>query len=228
MASRGLSEEEALTEMNKMVAFIKQEAQEKAREIKVKADEEFAIEKARLAHIRPLVRLSDKYEKKLKGAEVAQKIAQSNLTNKARLRLLNRREEHLQDLFSTARNAISTLSQDEGRYTKFLEDVILQGFLQILEPSVTVHTRSADVQVAEKASEAAKQKYKEISGRDVDFEVVGDLSDDLAGGVKLVSGSNRISVNNTLDERLRLLEDRMLPEIRKDLFGINENRKFYT
>ncbi|KAJ3513940.1 hypothetical protein NMY22_g14897 [Coprinellus aureogranulatus] len=213
------------------VAFIKQEAQEKAREIKVKADEEFAIEKARLAHIRLLSEqqaIDAQYEKKLKGAEVAQKIAQSNLTNKARLRLLNRREEHLQDLFSTARNAISTLSQDEGRYTKFLEDVILQGFLQILEPSVTVHTRSADIQVAEKASEAAKQKYKEISGRDVDFEVVGDLSDDLAGGVKLVSGSNRISVNNTLDERLRLLEDRMLPEIRKDLFGINENRKFYT
>lgn len=63
--------------------------------------------------------------------------------------------------------------------------------------------------------------------------------------MKLISGSNRISVDNTLDERLRLLEDRvrlashhsefwlittmqMLPEIRKDLFGINENRKFYT
>jgi V-type H+-transporting ATPase subunit E len=29
------------------VAFIRQEAQEKAREIKVKADEEFAIEKVR-------------------------------------------------------------------------------------------------------------------------------------------------------------------------------------
>jgi vacuolar-type H+-ATPase subunit E/Vma4 len=31
------------------VAFIKQEALEKAREIRVKADEEFAIEKARIA-----------------------------------------------------------------------------------------------------------------------------------------------------------------------------------
>jgi vacuolar-type H+-ATPase subunit E/Vma4 len=31
----------------KQVAFIKQEAMEKAREIKVKADEEFAIEKVR-------------------------------------------------------------------------------------------------------------------------------------------------------------------------------------
>lgn len=85
----------------------------------------------------------------------------------------------MQDLFSTARNAISTLSQDEGRYTKFLEDVILQGFLQILEPSIRVYTRPTDVEVAKSAGEAAKQKYKELSGRDLEFEVVGELSDDL-------------------------------------------------
>jgi len=30
-----------------------------------------------------------------------------------------------------------------------------------------------------------------------------------AGGVKLVSGTRRITVNNTLDERLQLLEDRV-------------------
>ncbi|RXW11552.1 hypothetical protein EST38_g14303 [Candolleomyces aberdarensis] len=216
MASRGLSEEEALTEMNKMVAFIKQEAQEKAREIKAKLvkQEQQAIDA--------------QYEKKRKGAEVAQKIAQSNLTNKARLRLLSRREEHLQDLFSTARSAISSLSQDSDRYTKFLEDVILQGFLSILEPEVKVFSRPQDVNTAKVAASRAAEGYKSISGKSVSFTVEGTLSGDLAGGVKLISGSNRISLDNTLDERLRLLEDRMLPEIRKDLFGINENRKFYT
>lgn len=30
-----------------------------------------------------------------------------------------------------------------------------------------------------------------------------------AGGVKLVSGTERITLDNTLDERLRLLEDRV-------------------
>ena len=113
------------------------------------------------------------------GSDHLRHSAQSNLTNKARLRLLNRREEHLQDLFGTARNAISTLSQEKGRYTKFLEDVILQGFLQILEPSARVIARPADVEVAKAAGEAAKEKYKEISGRAIEFEVVGQLSDDL-------------------------------------------------
>jgi hypothetical protein len=43
--SRPMNDDEVLSEMKKMVSFIKQEAMEKAREIQVKADEEFAIEK---------------------------------------------------------------------------------------------------------------------------------------------------------------------------------------
>ncbi|TFK24104.1 vacuolar H+ ATPase E1 [Coprinopsis marcescibilis] len=227
MANRALNDDEVVTEMNKMVLFIKQEAQEKAREIRVKADEEFAIEKARLVKQEQQA-IDSQFEKKRKQAEISQKIAQSNLTNKARLRLLHRREEHLQDLFNTTRNAISTLSQNSDRYIKFLEDVILQGFLQLMEPDATVLSRKIDVDAANKAAELAAAGYKKLSGRSVSYEVEGTLSDDLAGGVKLISGTRRITLDNTLDERLRLLEDRMLPEIRKDLFGINENRKFYT
>lgn len=55
------------------MAFIKQEAQEKAREIKVKADEEFAIEKAKLVK-QEQAAIDAQYEKKSKGVEVAQKM----------------------------------------------------------------------------------------------------------------------------------------------------------
>ena len=59
-----------------------------------------------------------------------------------------------------------------------------------------------------------------------------------------MSKNGRISLDNTFEERLRLLEDKaslienmraritntsqMLPEIRYELFGQNTNRKFYT
>ncbi|KAJ3709959.1 ATPase, V1/A1 complex, subunit E [Lentinula raphanica] len=226
--SRPMNDDEVLNELNKMVAFIKQEALEKAREIKVKADEEFAIEKAKLVKQEQLA-IDAQYEKKLKGAEVSQKIAQSTLTNKSRLRLLHRREEHLQDLFSTCRSQVATLSSSNSdAYSEFLVGVLSQGFLYLMEPSVVVHCRKSDVDVVNEAASQAAGRYKETSGRSVNVEVKGTLSDDIAGGVKLVSGSGRITLDNTLDERLRLLEDRMLPEIRKDLFGPNENRKFYT
>ncbi|KAI0261220.1 ATPase, V1/A1 complex, subunit E [Gloeopeniophorella convolvens] len=227
MSSRPLNDDEVLSEMNKMVAFIKQEALEKAREIRVKADEEFSIDKAKLVRQEQQA-IDAQFEKKRKGAETAQKIQQSTLTNKSRLKLLHRREEHLQDLFAAARAKISGLAAEEGRYVQFLEGVLVQGFLQLLEPSVTVYTRAKDEAIAARAAESAKKAYYEISGREVEIELEASLSDDLAGGVKLISGTRRITLDNTLDERLRLLEDRMLPEIRHDLFGANENRKFFT
>ena len=46
---------------------------EKARELKVKADEEFAIEKAKLVKQEQLA-IDAQYEKKLKGAQVSQKM----------------------------------------------------------------------------------------------------------------------------------------------------------
>jgi V-type H+-transporting ATPase subunit E len=118
------------------------------------------------------------YDKKRKGAEVAQKISVSTLTNKYRLKLLHRREEHLQDLFSTSRASILTLANDHGRYVQFLEGVIVQGYLQLLEPSVTVHSRTRDVGLVQQASAAAARTYKAISGRDIEFGVEGTLSDE--------------------------------------------------
>jgi len=227
MSTRPLNDDEVVSEMNKMVAFIRQEAMEKAREIKVKADEEFAIEKAKLVKQEQQA-IDAQYEKKRKGAEVAQKIAQSTLTNKSRLKLLQQREEHLQDLFSTARTQLSELAQDEGRYVQFLEGALVQGLLVLLEPSVTVHARPKDAGAVKRAVEGASKQYNEISGLEVKVTVKETLNDETAGGIKLVSGNERITVDNTLDERLRLLEDRMLPEIRYDLFGPNENRKFFT
>jgi V-type H+-transporting ATPase subunit E len=99
-----------------------------------------------------------------------------------------------------------------------------------MEPSVTVHARPQDIEVVKQAALTAARKYKDISGRDIKVEVEGSLSKgwsafsflsvcaipDLgvnefysAGGIKLVDGSRRITVDNTLDERLRLLEEKV-------------------
>ena len=101
------------------------------------------------------------------------------MTNKSRLKLLQQREEHLQDLFTTTRELIVDLSRDEGRYVQFLEGVIVQGFLQLLEPEVTVQAREADVSIVETAAESAAKQYTEISGRSVQVTVDGVLSNDM-------------------------------------------------
>lgn len=60
----------------------------------------------------------------------------------------------------------------------------MQGFLQLLEPEVTVHARAKDVGgsgngVVERATAAAAKSYEEISGRTVRWTVVPSLNDDL-------------------------------------------------
>jgi V-type H+-transporting ATPase subunit E len=47
-----------------------------------------------------------------------------------------------------------------------------------------------------------------------------------AGGVILLNGTGKIDINNTFEERLRLLETDGLPTVRALLFGENQNRKF--
>jgi V-type H+-transporting ATPase subunit E len=71
--SRALSDEEASKEMKKMVTFIMQEATEKAKEIRIKADEEFNIEKAKLV-LQETTSIEANYEKRLAQAEVKRKM----------------------------------------------------------------------------------------------------------------------------------------------------------
>ncbi|KAJ1025011.1 hypothetical protein NDA18_004297 [Ustilago nuda] len=227
MSSRPMNDDEVLSEMKKMVAFIKQEALEKAREIQIKADEEFAIEKAKIVR-QEAINIDWQYEKKIKQAEVAQKIAQSNQTNKSRLKILQTREQHLQSLFDAARDKLNDIAKEQEKYKKLLSKLILQGLLQLMESKVTVTVRSNDVQLAQEAAKQAEKDFKDKSGKDASVTVQQGLNKDSAGGVALSGHAGRITINNTLEERLRLLEDRMLPEIRLDLFGPNQNRKFNT
>lgn len=104
--------------------------------------------------------------------------AQSNLTNKSRLKLLHRREEQVQELFEAARSQIVTFAEDEARYSQFLEGAFVQGFLQLMEPAVTLIVRERDIGHAQKAGEAATETYNQLSGRQVVFYVEGGLSNE--------------------------------------------------
>jgi V-type H+-transporting ATPase subunit E len=59
-----------------------------------------------------------------------------------------------------------------------LEGIILQGFLQLLELKAIILSREKDSEVVTKAAEAAQSRYKEISGRDIEFEVDNSLNDE--------------------------------------------------
>lgn len=69
----GLKDDEVNSEMRKMVSFITQEAMEKSREIRVKADEEFNIEKAKLVRSEAVI-IESMFAKKIKQSSVQRKM----------------------------------------------------------------------------------------------------------------------------------------------------------
>jgi len=228
-AVRSLNDEEVQNEMKKMIEFIKQEAFEKAREIQVKADEEFNIEKGKLVRQEAL-NVEAIFDRKIKQAEVQKRIATSNHINKSRLKVLQARQEMLEQLYTETREQLQQISKDKAKYDKLLRDLVLQGFYSLMEPEVMVTCRAADKDCVAKAIDGAAQVYKAEAGSDVNATI--DTSNPLpassAGGVVLSAQAGKVRVDNTLEARLAILEEQMLPQIRVLLFGHSANRKFFN
>jgi len=226
--AQALSDDQVGQELKKMTAFIKQEAMEKAREIEIKADEEFAIEKSKLVR-QEQASIDSSYTKKFKAASMSQQITRSTVANKTRLRVLSARQEVLDDIFEESQKKLGDHTKDKGKYQEILKNLMLEGFYALNEGSVQVRARKQDYDLVKKAIEAACKEYKGNLKRDISATIDEEnpLPEGCAGGLSIVGGGGKIDINNTFEERLKLLETNALPAVRLTLFGKNENRKFY-
>lgn len=210
-----------------MQAFIKKEAQEKSKEIRLKADEEYEIEKASIVRAETAA-IDAAYEQKLKKASLAQQITRSKIDNKTRLRVLATKEEVLSEIFDETEKELRKLTKDKSKYKSVMALLIEEALLNILEEKVILKVKKDDLDVAKEAIDIAKTKFSEKSKFDVEITISDDyLSKDSIGGVVLSNGAGNIDTDNTLDERLKLLSENSLPIIRLELFGISKTRKFF-
>ena len=157
-------------ELKKMTAFIKQEAMEKAREIEIKADEEFAIEKSKLVR-QETSSIDSTYEKKFKTAQMSQQITRSTVANKTRLKVLSSRQEILDGIFEQAQKKLGEATKDKGKYEEILKNLALEGFYALNETKVQVRVRKADAEIAKKALEKACMVYKEKTKKDIECSI---------------------------------------------------------
>lgn len=171
-AIHAMSDDQVATELRKMTAFIRQEAQEKAHEIHFKADEEFSIEKSKLVR-QDTSRIDTEYDKKFKQAGMSQQITKSTLANKIRLRVLSSKQELLDGLFEDAGKKLeNTGTKDKKKYETVLKGLILEGLYALNEKKVTLRCRKKDDDVVKKAAEAASKEYKEkLNGKEVEIRV---------------------------------------------------------
>lgn len=183
------------------MAFIEQEANEKAEEIDAKAEEEFNIEKGRLVQ-QQRIKIMEYYEKKEKQVELQKKIQSSNMLNQARLKVLKVREDHVRGVLDEARRRLGEVTKDPAHYTKVLQALITQGLFQIMEAVITIRGRQQDAQLIQNALPAAVEQYKRETGKDVVVTLDTDsfLSADSTGGIEIfaLQGRIRVSVRMTV------------------------------
>uniref|UniRef100_A0A3Q0QVF6 ATPase H+ transporting V1 subunit E1b n=1 Tax=Amphilophus citrinellus TaxID=61819 RepID=A0A3Q0QVF6_AMPCI len=203
-----LSDADVQKQIKHMMAFIEQEANEKAEEIDAKAEEEFNIEKGRLVQTQRL-KIMEYYEKKEKQIEQQKKIQMSNLMNQARLKVLKARDDMISEMLNEARQRLANVAKDPAKYSGLMDGLLLQvGLYASIQKNIPIY-------------KAAVKNNLEVRIDQDNF-----LSPDVSGGIEIYNGDGKIKVSNTLESRLDLMAQQMMPEIRVALFGANPNRKF--
>jgi len=222
-----LSDADVQKQIKHMMAFIEQEANEKAEEIDAKAEEEFNIEKGRLVQQQRL-KIMEYYERKEKQVELQKKIQSSNMLNQARLKVLKHRDDHVASVMEEARLQLTTITRNQTKYASILQALLTQGMCQLLEPTLLIRCRQADQGLVEQIIPAAQADYKAKVDKECQVKLDTDtwLGADKTGGLEILAQKGKIKVDNTLEARLEMISQQMMPNIRMKLFGANPNRKF--
>lgn len=90
-----------------------------------------------------------------------------------------------------------------------------------MESKVVVHVRKVDIPLINSVLEEVKKVYSENLEEEVTIYVDNEdfLPEKSSGGLIATSLDGRIRVDNTLENRLSIISEEMLPELRTLLFG---------
>mmetsp|Transcript_15596 Transcript_15596/g.19084 ORF Transcript_15596/g.19084 Transcript_15596/m.19084 type:complete len:244 (+) Transcript_15596:51-782(+) len=227
----GMVDKDATKRIQQMIAFIKQEAKEKAEEIRLKADEEFQIEKGRILNPERL-KLNQEFDRKFKDLEIKRKIEFSTQINKARLKVLEQRGKLMTDVETKTFGKLNTLKNDKNKYKLLIKNLIIQGLIRMDEINVKIECLKDDLDIVQSVFDDARNEYKKIWKATVDEDIdvnkiVLDKQNFVppasVGGVIITARNGKIRLDNTLESRLKVCQQDLLPQLRGRLFGVTQH-----
>ena len=218
-----MDDTEVQKQINQMVEFIKQEAEEKANEIRVAAEEEFNIEKLQMVEVEKQ-KIKREYERKESLVSVKKKIERSTTGNAARIKVLIARDRMMEEVLNTARDKLGDVSKSP-QYKQLLAGLIAQGAKKLQDSNCTIRCRKQDENVCKEAIALATERVHglqpTLDGRE-SLPPAPEISKDgksCVGGVLVISSNGKTTCDNTLDARVRNTFEALMPRIRADIFG---------
>jgi len=234
-----MNNQEADKQIEQMIAFIRQEAQEKAEEIRVKTNKEFMAEKLQI-ETHESIAVRAEHEKAKKNHYIQQRIEKSKLLTESRFEIMKRRDQKMHELRDDILKRLAKVASDP-KYAQLVRFLIAQGLMTVMESHVVIQCRKQDLKIVKKELDAGIQIYKDTLKEStgivpnvsvtIDEEnflppapVANSESASCTGGIVLTANHGKIICRNTLDARLDLALDRLKPDIRGLLFGFREKR----
>merc|ERR1711964_424492 len=151
--------------------------------------------------------------------ETQRAIARSTAINQCRLKQAAARNAALGDVLGSVKDSLTAKLKDQNTHKALLIDLIVQGCLKVLEDKVQVRCRAQDAGIVKQVLADAERKYAKCIKDQVGVTRTLSLSVDEAnplpttgkgaviGGVVIVCMGGLITVDNSLDSRLRLTEE---------------------
>ena len=113
------------------------------------------------------------------------------------------------------------LNDDQEMHKNLLKDLMVQGFIKLIEAKVTIKCREQDVDLIEQVKDQAISEYQnkmvsevrqfaDKSPEDIPCAVTIDkdfLDESCIGGFYMIAKKGRITLKQTLDDRVHLIQE---------------------
>ena len=211
---------------------MRQEAHEKAFEIRVQTQRLFEKEKHKIVQ-EGKNRIEEDVVKNLREIKNEINIDRSTHINKNRMGLMQLRFDLMNKVLDQTREKIEEIAQEGNeKYERIMRDLLIQGYIKLLEKKVLVQVREQDLDLAKRMSEEAQEylvsyyKEKKDEDREVEIEIREDKFidptsiDGKCGGLIMTNLDGKIVCENTLSKRLTLSYEEALPKLRSLLFPV--------
>merc|ERR1712187_253055 len=187
-----------------------------------KGEEEFQIEVHRVV-TEQKDKIRQTYEKKVKQIETKYAIEKSMAINKQRLEKIKARQEVMGKIHEDVKKALVDQMKAEANVKPFVTKLIVQGLLMLLELEVEIRCKESDVKMVEAVLSDAAAQYSKVIQTETKASKTCKLTvnkkeflpSSLVGGVVLACQGGKITIDNTIDLRLKLVMEQDKPAIRK-------------
>merc|ERR1719266_1539740 len=162
-------------------------------------------------------------------------IARSTAINRSRLQKIKSRQDVLAQIKDDSKDALIQELKNDAKHKEFIKKLMVQGMLMLLEDKVEVQCRACDDKLVESCLPDAMAEYKKVikaeTGAEKECKLAIDSANKLSpppsdphipsclGGVMLACQGGTITIDNTIDSRLKLVMEQAKPNLRKLLFA---------